>query len=151
MNDNMRHMDKSRVLALTLILLLIVAEVTMGFYEKFNANTPSKATINPSIAIPSIGSFEATIANVRSSVVQVKGPGCGGVVTGSGFVVGTDLVATNAHVIAGVSKVKVIDSNGEHQSTPILVDKDNDLAILRVNNLAGFPLRITALNHPIGQ
>jgi S1-C subfamily serine protease len=52
------------------------------------------------------------------------------------------LVVTNAHVVAGVERPKVIDANGRHSTTVIWFNPDLDLAILRANNLAGSPLSL---------
>jgi S1-C subfamily serine protease len=75
-------------------------------------------------------------------VVKIVGQGCGGLVDGSGFVVGSNLVVTNAHVVAGISRQFVVDSDGTHSATAIWFDPELDLAILRVANLAGQPLQL---------
>jgi S1-C subfamily serine protease len=72
--------------------------------------------------------------------VKVEGQGCGGTVEGSGFVVGNDLVATNAHVVAGIDRPYVVDNNGLHKVTVIWFDPNLDFAVLQVSNLAGKPL-----------
>ena len=75
-------------------------------------------------------------------MVKVDGQGCGGIVEGSGFVVGSDLVATNAHVVAGIAHPNVEDSNGTHSATVIWFDPNLDFAVLQVDNLAGKSLVI---------
>jgi S1-C subfamily serine protease len=66
-------------------------------------------------------------------------------VFGSGFVVGKGLVATNAHVVAGINSPQVVDRNGTHAATTIWFDPDLDFAVLRTSNLAGskLPLKTT--------
>jgi S1-C subfamily serine protease len=49
-------------------------------------------------------------------------------------------VVTNAHVVAGVAKPKVVDKNGTHRTTVIWFDPDLDMAVLRALDLAGKPL-----------
>jgi S1-C subfamily serine protease len=73
-------------------------------------------------------------------VVRIESVGCGGFLTGSGFVAGENLVITNAHVIAGVSEPTVVDAEGRHAATTVLFDPSSDIAVLRTNSLAGDPL-----------
>src|SRR5665213_1034032 len=47
--------------------------------------------------------LDAAVAKDEASVVKIEGDGCGGTVEGSGFIVSPGLVATNAHVVAGVT------------------------------------------------
>jgi S1-C subfamily serine protease len=77
------------------------------------------------------------------SVVRIENVGCGGFITGSGFVVGDGLIMTNAHVIAGIIEPTLVDANGRHRATPILFDQEQDIAVLRTDgDLAGDPLEI---------
>lgn len=92
------------------------------------------------INLPSSSELNDAVVKDRASVVKIVGQGCGGLVDGSGFVVGSNLVVTNAHVVAGISRQFVVDSNGRHSATAVWFDPDLDLAILRVSNLAGEPL-----------
>lgn len=104
--------------------------VFTGLEPRVNTNTP----------LPSIGDLDSAVQQDRASVVKIEGRGCGGIVDGSGFVAGDGLVATNAHVVAGVSNPMIIDGNGEHRTTVVWFDQDLDLAVLRASNLAGDPL-----------
>jgi S1-C subfamily serine protease len=65
-------------------------------------------------------------------------------------VVGSNLVATNAHVVAGISKPYVQDSDGTHGATPVWFDPKLDFAVLRVPNLAGHSLVIANKSAPVG-
>lgn len=112
-----------------------------GFPQVFAGGEPNPpAHIN----IPSTSQLLAAVNKDRASVVKVTGEGCGGVVDGSGFVVGDDMVVTNAHVVAGISHEYVVDRNGNHSATPIWFDPDLDVAVLRVPNLAGDPLLLNS-------
>jgi S1-C subfamily serine protease len=76
----------------------------------------------------------------QDSVVRVLGTACGLGIEGSGWVVGPDLVVTNAHVVAGESDT-VVQRHGDGASLPatiIAFDPRNDLALLRVPGL-GLP------------
>lgn len=110
-----------------------------GFPQVFSGGEP---TPPEQINLPPSSALRAAVSKDRESVVKIIGQGCGGIVDGSGFVVGNDMVVTNAHVIAGISRQYVQDSKGTHSATPIWFDPTLDLAILRVSNLAGDPLLI---------
>jgi S1-C subfamily serine protease len=70
----------------------------------------------------------------RPSLVSISGPACERIVQGSGFVVGDDLVMTNAHVIAGAAPR--VEWNGQtFEAIPVLFDDDLDVAVLRVDGL----------------
>ncbi|HSX04894.1 MAG TPA: MarP family serine protease [Candidatus Saccharimonadales bacterium] len=117
-----------------------------GFPQVFSGLEPAPGKAK----LPPLGSFTDAVTATEPSVVKVEGTGCGGIVEGSGFVIGTNQIATNAHVIAGVKDPKVLDSKGVHNTRVLWFDPDVDLAVLRVNNLAGKPLSITNADQPNG-
>ena len=79
----------------------------------------------------------------RGSVVQVRGRACGLVKQGSGWVVRDDLVATNAHVIAGQDDTSLMVPGGASLAAePVYVDAGDDVALLRVPGLDLRPLRL---------
>jgi S1-C subfamily serine protease len=109
-----------------------------GFPQVFTGNEPVREGVT---TIPGISpQLQQAIDNAKASVVKLEGLGCGGIVQGSGFVIDSDLVATNAHVVAGVPKVYVRDANGQHTGTVVWFDPELDFAVVRANNLAGGPL-----------
>ncbi len=118
-----------------------------SFPEVFTGLEPKIDTDQP---LPSIGELDPAVAKVRASVVKVQGQGCGGISQGSGFVADPGLVITNAHVIAGVAEPLVIDGQGTHRTTVIGFDPNLDIAVLRVNNLAGAPLQFESSIQPDG-
>jgi S1-C subfamily serine protease len=74
-------------------------------------------------------------------VVRVLGTACGLGVQGSGWVARNGVVVTNAHVVAGQDDTTV-QPGGEGDgldTEPIWFDARNDLALLRVPELAGAP------------
>jgi len=77
------------------------------------------------------------------SVVRITSFGCGGIANGSGFVVGPDLVATNAHVVAGVKRPIIKDGGRSLEGLPVYFDASLDFAVLRVDNLELKPLGLT--------
>src|ERR1039458_2670201 len=95
------------------------------------------------VKLPSLGALLGAVNADKNSVVRIEGQGCGGTVSGSGFVVGSNLVATNAHVIAGISHPVVQDVNGSHRVQVVWFDPNLDFAVLRVSGLAGKPLSLS--------
>ncbi len=78
-------------------------------------------------------------------VVKVESVACGAGVQGSGWVIRGNLVATNAHVIAGGEQIRVAAPNGQVlAATPVYVDGRNDVALLRVSGLDVRPLVVAA-------
>ena len=107
-----------------------------GLPDVFIGAEPSPQTAN----LPAPADLAAAVNADRESVVKVEGQGCGGIVEGSGFVVDTNLVATNAHVVAGITNPFVTDDRGTHKAVTIWFDPNLDFAVLRVQDLAGPPL-----------
>jgi len=123
----------------------IIADLTHlvdpnGFPRVFNGNEPSPPG---SVKLPPYSELAAAVNKDKPSVVKIVGDGCGGIVEGSGFVVKNDMIATNAHVVAGISQSYVEDSNGNHLAKVIYFNPNLDFALLRVSNLAGKPLNIS--------
>lgn len=80
------------------------------------------------------------------STVLVSASGCrrGSGTSGSGVVLDWGLVVTNAHVVAGQSRVVVTDvDGGDHPARVVGFDPDRDLAALQVQGFAPTPLRLT--------
>ncbi len=114
-----------------------------GFPDVFVGNEPIP---RGNVSLPQLGSFQYAVNKDRLSVVRIQGIGCGGIVSGSGYVVASNLVATNAHVVAGISSPIVEDANGKHKSFVVLFDPNLDFAVLKTNGLAGGPLTLDTKN-----
>jgi len=88
----------------------------------------------PEVGTPpsSTGMTQATADAVDDSVVKVEGEACGRIQEGSGFFVASDLVVTNAHVVAGEddTSVELVDGR-DADATVVAFDPQRDLAILR--------------------
>jgi S1-C subfamily serine protease len=117
-----------------------------GFPQVFIGLEPTPADA----PLPELGELRPAVEKSRASVVKIEGRGCGGIVDGSGFVAASGFVATNAHVVAGLERPYVTDANGAHPATVVWFDKDLDLAVLRVDNLAGQPLPLDTAIQPTG-
>ncbi|MCL4310005.1 MAG: MarP family serine protease [Actinomycetota bacterium] len=98
-----------------------------GFPNVFLQLEPQHTTVAPNNSVNN-----QAVINDESSVVKVHGEGCGGTVTGSGFVAARGIVVTNAHVVAGIARPEVVDGSGTYRATPIWFDPDMDVAVLRV-------------------
>jgi S1-C subfamily serine protease len=105
-----------------------------GFPQVFIGNEPSP---NQNIPLPNLGVLQAAVNEDKGSVVKVEGQGCGGIVEGSGFIVGNNLVATNAHVVAGIKHPFVNINGNTYSATAIWFDPNLDFAVLRVPDLTG--------------
>jgi S1-C subfamily serine protease len=86
------------------------------------------------------------LETAAQSVVRITGNAfaCGQSQSGSGFVVADDRVVTNAHVVAGVTAPVVeVPGKGAQAATVVYFDPADDLAVLRVVDLAAVPLALT--------
>ena len=73
---------------------------------------------------------------VAASTVRVEGEACSRLQEGSGFAVATDLIATNAHVVAGNRSTVVVRTDGSQAAaTVVAFDPARDLALLSVPGL----------------
>lgn len=97
------------------------------------------------VTLPGSALVSAAVQRDGLSTVQVTAFGCAQgllVEKGSGFVVGPDLVVTNAHVVAGSNRIVVSDEAGFHDAYPLLFDPRFDLAVLRVPGISDPALRL---------
>lgn len=108
------------------------------FPEVFADLRPAPDTGPPPTQIPV---SQEVLARVTASTVNVEADGCGGRSEGSGWAVDTDLVVTNAHVVAGTTSVQVRRPDGRVLAATVVVfDDDRDLALLSVPGLEQAPL-----------
>ena len=80
----------------------------------------------------------ASVQRARPSVVRITATACGLGVEGSGWLARPHLVVTAAHVVAGASG---IEANGR-DATALVIDRGQDVAVLRVPGLEAAPLPI---------
>ena len=131
-----------------------------GFPQVFDEFGPSQYTGKPPVDDPL---SETVLTSAEASTVKVFGNACGLLQEGSGFTVAPDLVATNAHVVAGEpgGATYVLLPNGfTKPATVVLFNPDVDLALLSVPGLGEPPLDVATgsvgqkgavLGHPNGQ
>ena len=104
-----------------------------NFPQVFSQLRPSPDTgpAPEDVALP-----DAVRDRVRASTVKVTGTACGRLLSGSGFTPADDVIVTNAHVVAGVSRPSVLTNGGRRvQATVVVFDPNRDLAVLRVPGL----------------
>ena len=94
------------------------------------------------VPLPNTSAVNRAVNITEKSTVKIEGGACGLTQEGSGFVVSSDLVVTNAHVVAGVKSPVVIDQSGEHVAVPVLYDPVLDIAVLRVAGLTESALHL---------
>ena len=89
------------------------------------------------VPLPNTSAVNRAVNITAKSTVKIVGGACGLTQEGSGFVVGPDLVVTNAHVVAGVRSPEVYrHRTARTLLTPVLYDPVLDIAVLRVPGLS---------------
>jgi S1-C subfamily serine protease len=102
----------------------------------------------PPVQRPGDAAAEAMAAGAAASTLKVAAATCGLSSLGTGFVVRSDYVLTNAHVIAGAEStgIRVATVDGRlFDAVPVLFDPDLDVALLHVTSLGlrALPLATT--------
>lgn len=101
---------------------------------------PGPATVAPDVdlADPALEASAQSVARVWGTAYA-----CGTSVTGSGFVVASDRVVTNAHVVAGVERPLVeLPGRPAQEGRVVYYDDGADLAVVAVDGLDADPLTI---------
>ena len=96
------------------------------------------ATAPPDPAVTNVPAVQAA----ERSVVKVRGAAqsCSRQVEGSAFVISSDHVMTNAHVVAGVTSPTIYIGNRSISARVVLFDPDRDVAVLYASGLGLTPL-----------
>lgn len=114
------------------------------FPEVFEGLSPAPASGTPPDELPL---SREVLQRVTAATVNVESVACGVTHEGSGFAVADNLVATNAHVVAGSSDLQVRRPDGRVLSAEVVVfDDDRDLALLAVDDLGQRPLEVADAN-----
>jgi len=109
-----------------------------AFPEVFDALRPTPALGPPPIES---GLSATTYEEVARSVVKVEGAACSNLQDGTGFVIAVDLIATNAHVVAGERSTSILRNDGRSFVGQVVAfDPDRDLALVQVRNFDRVPL-----------
>lgn len=118
-----------------------------GFPDVFGPLSPTRVPVTrpPDPAVLSSPAVTAT----RPAIVKLTGaaPSCARRVEGSGFVFAPEHVMTNAHVVAGVTDLRVHAGGVRRRGRVVLFDPRRDVAIVWVPGLRVRPL---AFAGPVG-
>jgi S1-C subfamily serine protease len=98
------------------------------------------------VQVPNASTNTPALNKAAQSVLRIAGTAyeCGQNQTGTGFVVSTGRVVTNAHVVAGVSQPVVeMPDGGAMPGRVVYFDTKRDLAVLAVDNLPSQPLPLS--------
>lgn len=88
--------------------------------------------------LPNVDTASPALAEAAQSVVRVSGnaSACGQSQLGSGFVVATDRIVTNAHVVAGVTEPVIETPAGQvFAGSVVYFDPIDDLAVIAVSGM----------------
>jgi S1-C subfamily serine protease len=113
--------------------------------------TEALGGVTTSPELPLVDTGTPALADAANSVVRITGNAyeCGQNQTGSGFVVATDRVVTNAHVVAGVAEPIVeLPGGGALAGQVVYFDPAKDLAVIAVNGMSNAPLHLAGLLAP---
>jgi S1-C subfamily serine protease len=114
------------------------------FPDAFANLRPSAGGGTPPAAVATAG-----ISRAAAATVQIESEGCGGLLFGSGFPVDDQLVVTNAHVLAGTGRHRVLTrGGGRFAATVVSFDPKRDLALLNVPGLRIQPLTLVGSVRP---
>ena len=106
-------------------------------------SVPDPNGVTAPSAAPTGPTDTAALQRAAQSVVRISGTAyaCGQNQSGSGFVVSSGRVVTNAHVVAGVGQPVVEAPNGQAiEASIVYFDPDRDLAVLAVRGLDVAPI-----------
>ncbi|MDR7381005.1 MarP family serine protease [Promicromonospora iranensis] len=95
--------------------------------------------------VPAVDLDDPALEASAQSVARISGIAyaCGKSSTGSGFVVATDRLVTNAHVVAGVDRPVIeLPGGAVQEGRVVYFDAVDDLAVIAVDGLAADPLGI---------
>jgi S1-C subfamily serine protease len=104
---------------------------SIGFPDVFAGLPPAPVGRVPGATAADV---RAAVAAAGDSTVQVIGQACDRIQEGSGFVVASGYVVTNAHVVAGDVETH-LELPERLPATVVAFDPDLDLAVLRVEGL----------------
>jgi len=112
------------------------AQVFPQVFVGLDPRLPTRAEANPaSIDTPGVRAAAA-------ATVKIEALGCGGLQLGSGFVVATDRIVTNAHVVSGTTTVRIVipGSTSPKVGRVLVLDPARDVAVILVPGLGLAPL-----------
>ena len=114
--------------------------------------TPTPTPTPIPTPIPSPVTFADTYAAVTSGVVRIDEQGCDGGGSGTGFLIGPDLVATVAHVVKGSATLRITQGTRSASAEVLGLDDSSDTALIRVSRpLPGHIFHFSAQGPVVGE
>ena len=98
----------------------------------------------PPVDVPADPQARAIAGPAEDSTARVSAVSCNALLTGTGFVVRSGYLVTNAHVVAGGSSVRVNIGGQTFDTTVVLFDSSLDVAVLWAPDVKGKSLRFAA-------
>ncbi len=133
-------------------LLVLAVLVRLGDDVEFvapPASVPTATGGEGTVAASQIhGLPKDLVERLQASTVQVRGLDCRIAQFGTGFVVGPNLIATGAHVVAGIAAPIVLLDGVEISTRVVAFDPVSDLALLRTTDDVVLP-RALELGYPV--
>ena len=133
-------------------LLVLAVLVRLGSDVEFVAppiSVPTTTGGEGAVAASQIhGLPKGLVERLHASTVQVRGLDCRIAQFGTGFVVGPNLIATGAHVVAGITAPIVLLDGVEISTRVVAFDPVSDLALLRPTDDVVLP-RALELGYPV--
>ena len=96
------------------------------------------------VALPSDAIAAALGSAALASVPRVEADACDYRSTGTGIVIKSGYIVTNAHVIAGARSIRVVTAAGALAATLVFMDPELDVALLHVTGVTGVPLHLAS-------
>jgi S1-C subfamily serine protease len=100
--------------------------------------------LSPEVDAPDAAVVDPIVDQTRASIVKIVGDAreCNQIVSGSGFVLERGLIATNAHVVAGASDLRVRVRSGisSVSASVVYFDPETDIALLSAPDLDAPPV-----------
>ncbi len=108
-------------------------------------------TVQASLPAAGSGDFAHVYQQVAGGIVRIETTACGEGGVGTGFLVGEDLVATVAHVVAGAHNVVLTVGETSVPGEVIGVDAQHEVALVRAQRpLSGYVFTLAAQEPPVG-
>ena len=98
-----------------------------------SSRPPSSASSTTTSSPTAPNSFAQVFAQDSSGVVRLDATSCGGSDVGTGFLVGSNLVATANHVVDGASVIGVTAGTETRVGTVVGADNATDVALIQLN------------------
>ncbi len=92
------------------------------------------------VDLPPEAKAAAMAARALAGTVRVESHGCGETFSGTGFAVRPGYFLTNAHVVAGATRITIQGATGSTPGTVVLFDPDLDIAVIHAPGLLAPPL-----------